>query len=280
MSDSEKLAGETAQPLPRKFSMNPIDLFIIYLACGASFGVYYFFHNRTPVVSHLLWFKAFLIFFFWMPFAFLLLLQNKNFRILSSFCSDNFLSDGSGWKVNLHSTVKQIEKVLRESNLKISVYEFREVIERYIGLTIAAQTDVREISAAETEFSRLSRANNKNIELGAKCLNRRNRKRLFLHQTEARKDFLHLLDQLLKFNSDEMKLEHSAIELVTILKDLEARKKLEEMFACALQTGSRFNVTETEKDLWKPEIPELSPAKQIPYHLPIMKATLNSRRKD
>lgn len=266
---------------PHKFLMNPIDLFIIYLACGAPFGVYYFFQNRAPVKSNLLWFKTFLNFFFWIPFAFLLLRRNKSFTTLSLFGSDKSALENSEQEANLHPTVKQIERVFLESNLEISVYEFREIIERYIGLTIAYQTDAAQISDAETELFRISRAKNKNIELGAICLNRRNRKRLVRHQTEARKDFLQLINQLLKFDSDDVKkLEHSAFELVIILKDSEARNKLEKMFACRLQTGTRFSVTETEKDLWKPEIPRLSPAKQIPYHLPAMKATLNSRRKD
>jgi len=280
MCDSEKLAGETARTLPHKFLMNPIDLFIIYLACGAPFGVYYFFQNRTPAKSKLLWCKTFLNFFFWIPFAFLLLRRSEIFRNLSLFVLDKLLIKNPEQDLNLHPTVKQIERVFLKSSLEISVYEFREIIERYIGLTIAGQKDAAQISDAETEFFHISRAENKNIELGAICLNRRNRKRLFLHQTEARKDFLHLIAQLLEFNSDEKKVKHPAIELVIALKDLEARTKLEKMFARWLQTGNRFSVNETEKDLWKPEIPKLSPAKQIPYHLPAMKTMPNSRRKD
>jgi len=267
---------------PYKNSMNPIDLFIIYLACGAPFGVYYFFQNREPVKSKLFWCKTFLNFLFWMPFAFILLRQNKSFKILSLFGSDKFELKNAEQEANIHMTVKQIEKVFLESRLEISVYEFRETIERYVGLTIAGQTNAAEISgtefSAQTEFFRVTRA--KNIELGAICLNRRNRKRLFRHQTEARKDFLNLINQLLEFNSDKKKLERSAIELVRILKDLEARKELEEMFVRALQTGNRFSVSETEKDLWKPEVPKLSPVKKISYQLPAMKATLNLRKKD
>jgi hypothetical protein len=110
------------------------------------------------------------------------------------------------------------------------VYEFRETIERYIGLTL---TDQSNAAGKPRRGRRVSprRANVSNVELGAICLKRRNRNKLSLHQTEARKDFLFLTDQLLKAGSDEENLEQSAIKLVSILKDFDAQNELEKMFA-------------------------------------------------
>jgi len=257
--------------------MNAIDLFIIYLACGAPFGVYYFFQNRSSAKSKLLWFKTLLNFFFWLLPAFRLLRQNKNFRRV--FGTDKSLPENSERQINLHSCGKQIEKIFLAGNLETSVYEFREVIERYIGLTIAAQQDAAQISGAENEFFRAA-SRTQNVESGARCLTRRNRKRLVLHQTEARKDFLHLINQLFGFDSDVKKLEQSAIEFVLILRDPEAQVELEEMFARSVQTADRLSVHQTEKDLWKTETPKPSPVKQLSYRLSPAKATLNLRRKD
>src|SRR5688572_2946946 len=57
--------------------MNPNDFLIIYLACGAPFGVYYFFDKRNALPSNRLWLKTFLMVFFWIPFALKMLVINK-----------------------------------------------------------------------------------------------------------------------------------------------------------------------------------------------------------
>ncbi len=255
--------------------MNPIDFFIIYLACGAPFGVYYFLQNRTAPDSRLLWVKTLLNFIFWMPAAFLFL--NRNAGLKKRFLS-NFNKIAAARRKNLQSIQKQIEKSLPESNLEISVYEFRATIERYVGLTLANQANCAGSRAAGEELFRAAQANN--VELGAICLNRRNRNRLSLHQTEARNDFLHLTNQLLKLGSDEKNLEQSAIELAAVLRDRHAQNELEKLFARSLPVGNRLNIPKTENDLWKPEAPKPSPAKPAAYHSPALKAMPNLRSKD
>ncbi|MEO6588731.1 MAG: hypothetical protein ABIP06_05335, partial [Pyrinomonadaceae bacterium] len=50
--------------------MNLFDAIIIYLACGAPFGVYYFVNHR--LLNNRVFFKTVLILLCWLPFAILL----------------------------------------------------------------------------------------------------------------------------------------------------------------------------------------------------------------
>ena len=257
--------------------MNAIDLLIIYLACGAPFAVYYFSANRTPIVTRWLCFKTSLIFLFWIPFALLLLSRSGNFRLSVLDFAENHSVDSSQEK-DIFSVQKEMEKILLTSNLEISIYEFRETVERYVGLTLAVQIDAAKISEHEREVFRISEKNN--IELGSICLNRRNRKRLSFHQNQARKDFLFLIGQMLEFHSGETKLEFLSMKFVRLLKDAEAENELEKILANSKQTQTRHNVKKSEKDLWKPERHKPLPAQPISPRLQTLNQTMNLRRKD
>lgn len=226
--------------------MNLTDLFIIYFAGGAPFAVYHFLQNRHDDKTVSFWLKNFLVLLLWLPFAAFLLLKNR--RLLEfDFLRSVFDKNADGEKVYFHR--KQIESVLLESDLDVSIFDFRETFERFVGLTLAVQADAD--SAAERETFRA--AKNGNVKLGAICLHRRNRKKLVHHQTEARRDFLQIVEQLSDSISDTETLCQSAVETVKILKDDEGRELLEKMFAENLQTGNQLNVKYTEKDLWKPQ---------------------------
>jgi len=257
--------------------MNPIDIFIIYLACGAPFAVYYFLHNPAQVRPGLLWLKTIFVFFLWMPFAVSLLRQNKNLKIASLRFAKTAAAKTERTEI-LHSIQKQIEKILLESDLKISIYEFREILERYVWLTLANQNAAAQTVRREAEIYLV--AQTKNVELASICFNRRNRKRLSFHQTEARKDFLRLIEKLSEVVSDPNKLADSSRKIVQILNDWEAREQFENNFA-ARQTDWRQSVKQSEKDLWKPEeIRKPQPAKSVPIYLPSIGATTNLHRKD
>ena len=257
--------------------MNFIDLLIIYLACGAPFGVYYLFQNHAQANTRFLRIKTFLNFIFWIPFAFSLLYGNKNLRKFL-----HKLAETNSSEVKADETLqcyqKQIEKTFSESDLKISIYEFREIIERYVGLTLVNSADAAEIGEREKEIFRVSDI--KNVELGAVCFMRRNRKRLSFHQTRARKDFLHLIESILDARSNRVRLELSAIEMVNSLKDYEARKILEIMFANSLQSDTRQTVKKREKDLWRTETHRPLPIRPVTVSIPAMTATANLRKKD
>ena len=245
--------------------MNLTDYLIIYLACGAPFGVYYFLQNRAKLVSSKLWLNTLINFAFWIPLAARLLRENKllNKSANLKFKADVALDATQELKVSLIQ--KQFENFLQESSLKISIYEFRETIDRYIGLTLANQSRNETLSITEKEFFRISE--NKNVELAAICLYRRNQKRLCFHQTGARQDFLHIIKELSEANSDKKKVGNLAIDFVKILNDVEANILLEKMFMKTSQTDKYFVVKKLEKDLWKTEIHRPLPTNQISNHL-------------
>ncbi len=254
--------------------MNLTDLLIIYLACGAPFGVYYFLQNRTKSVSGKLWLNTSITFAFWIPIAFRFLRENK---LLNKSVSFNFDAEVTQEK-KLILIQKQFEQILQESSLKISIYEFRETIDRYIGLTYANQSHSRKASLADKEFFCISE--NKNIELAAICLDRRNQKRLSFHHKGARQDFLHFINQLSETSADKKIIGNLAVEFVKILNDLEAETALEKMFMEISQTDKHFAVKQLEKAIWNTEIHKPLPTKQNSTRLQTMTATANLRGKD
>ncbi len=166
---------------------------------------------------------------------------------------------------NISQHQKWLENFLYASNLEISIYEFREIIERFIGLTLAIQNEGEIINQTEGNIFRA--ANCEKIELSAKCLNRRNRKRLFYHQNLARQDFLHLIARLFAFRSNQKELKVLAIEFVSLLNEQKAKAALEQFFIETLPTEKNFPLKNQEKDLWNKEVRKPMPAEQIPFHL-------------
>jgi hypothetical protein len=258
--------------------MNLVDFIIIYLACGAPFGVYYFLQSRNKTESPIIWLKIFLTFFFWIPFAFLFVRQflasdenlHSNYYLTSAF---EVKDEG-----NIYLIQKEIEKKFSESRLDFSLFEFRETLERYVGLTLANQETFTKVSEREKEIFRI--AENSNIELAANCLHRRNRKLLAFHQTEARQDFLQIIRKLSGSMTDKKNLESLAIEFVRLLNDKQAQNSLEKIFTANLQPDIPPSVLQREKDLWNPQEHKLLHAQPNSTHFQAMTTTTALRRKD
>ncbi|HSK72883.1 MAG TPA: hypothetical protein VK892_14370 [Pyrinomonadaceae bacterium] len=204
--------------------------------------------------------KTFLIVVVWIPYAFRLLHQ----KITKEFPTER-----------LENIQKEIEKILPK---ELSVFDFRETVERYVGLTLANQFENDQPTAKEINFFRLFQ--NKNAKLAAKCLNRRNRKLLSLHQTQARQDFLQTLAILFETAENKENLGRLAVEFINLLKDDEAEISVKILIKTHKQMPETINVNELEKDLCKSETPKPQPAKQIPVHFPALTATANSSTKD
>ena len=240
--------------------MNWIDFTIIYLACGAPFAVYYFLQNKT-VGSSVSWLLNCLVLLLWLPFAIFLLTKNRQNFFSFNFFNKSLTTTENGQQIYLYQ--KQIEKVLLESDLDISIFDFRETAERYAGLTLAAQCEPGKDWGQE--IFRVSGA--EQLELGTICLQRRNRKRLAFHQSEARRDFLQIIERLTVSISDAKILEHSTLETVKLLKDATALEALEKMFARNLQTGKLPSVEYSENDLWNPQEHKPLHAKTLSHRL-------------
>ena len=250
--------------------MNAFDIFILYLACGAPFGVYFFFQNRHKSSISRALLKSFLTVVVWIPYA----LQVLNANVTKKLSGSKFDAAGDS-DAALTKKLDEIEKrmlqILLASKTGVSVFEFREVVERYTGLTFArAERD--EIGANESEVFKIT--NHQNIALGAKCLHRRNRLRLEFHQRLASRDFLRMLAKFSFFEAE--KLRTAALEFATLLDDGETRRAIEKLFAESSQITIGSAVKQGEKEVvWNAN--EHKPPLGTPISVPITSRSMIAR---
>lgn len=243
--------------------MNITDLIVIYLACGSPLGVYFFLNNHLSNRKKFLLTKTIFAVLLWLPFAGYLLLKKSDFK------KAQFSSEINEKKILY--VRKQIEAILLETNSSITIFNFREIVERYVGLSSVIFNENTEITNSKKEIFEIS--HNSNIQLATICYNRRNRKRLRFHHISARQDFLNVIFKMSKFSSDKNKLGNLSGELIELINDFEARKSLQKIFANPLQISQNFAVNNSEKDLWNPETPKPLPISQISTQLQSLSAT-------
>ncbi len=256
--------------------MNFYDFIIIYLACGAPVGVYYYLQNRR-LYSKQLWLKSILIFVFWIPF-FVQLIQKSRIR-------SNFSKIASKSKINPNASndriqilKREMEDILNESDLNISIYEFREVFERFAGLTLARKNNQSNPYKHEKEFYRVASFQNREISAG--CLHRRNQKRLYFHQTEAEKDFLKVIAGISNAVENPAQMMALTLEFVGLLNNFGEQKTLIKIFDSKLQTNPIDSVKDLEKDLWMPETLKPQTAKPRSMRLQAVERTAKSFVRD
>lgn len=259
--------------------MNFIDFLIIYLACGAPFGVYYFFQSRKTLHQNNLWLNSFLTTTVWFPYAIKLLQQAITGKlILRRLNKINQLNTAK--KIRIDSIEKEIAQILLAENTSIPLFDFRETFQRYAGLTIAFQnianleTDLNN----EKELFRIS--GNENVELGAKCLHRRNLNRLKFHQNLARTDIIEIFGSINAEIKKSEKLRLEATNLFELLNDIDAKSAFGEIFSSPSQTVNNFAVRNTEKDLWKPREDKPLSASQTPLNLQTMPVVMTTRKRE
>ncbi len=178
-----------------------INLIIIYFACGSPIGVYRITrtaHLRSPRQAA----AVGAYFILWPIFAPAilrrsLLVQELNIeRAIASLC-------------------RAMEKIVFAGNPTISVFEFRDVFARYTGLTMAIN---RETANSPNDLFKI--AKHKNPALASTCLNRRNRKRLLCHQTQARKEFFDLISDLSLSRENGKEFAKLSLQLARLLHDI------------------------------------------------------------
>lgn len=248
--------------------MNYLDLIIIYLSCGSPLGVYYFFNNRQH--DKTVWLKSVLITCLWIPYALTLLHKKVTKKLKNNTFYEN--------DVYLSKLQKGFEDFLPENSLQLSLFELREILERYSELTLIT-FESNGIPAKHEKEIFLINGDLQN-EIPSICLNRRNHKRLIFHQTQARIDFLKTLKILINSNSDLNKLEELSSEFAKALNDKTALTYIKDLFQTLSQTDKVSSVTLLENDLWKPIEPTQLNEKQISIPMQVMTVTANIRKKD
>lgn len=240
--------------MPKNKVMNFYDFIIIYLACGAPFGVFYYVDHRNRESRVLI--RSLLITIFWIPFAFRLLKKivgkKPNHAILSK---QEILKDEE-----IGEAKKNLERVFLKHDSALSIFELREVFERYVGLTLAREN--QETEAAENSLV-FKAAGNQNFELASKCYQRRNRKLLSFHQTLAGQDFLNLIsDFVSRFPNDE-DIENFSLKMANILEDKKMEKNLRNIFKAGQQSAESERVLKTETEKWTTDLQKQSPVNSL-----------------
>ncbi|HEX8636555.1 MAG TPA: hypothetical protein VF692_00720, partial [Pyrinomonadaceae bacterium] len=228
--------------------MKVFDFLIIYLACGAPVGVYFYLQNHRRLFSKQLWLKTILNFLFWIPLVLQIIRKSRFLHNFFRADSDSANETSAEDEKRVYVAQKRIENIIGENKKGASVYEFREVCDRFVGLSLAVLNSRDAPAEHEKEIFRI--AFRQTTELSARCYHRRNRKRLFLHQIDAEKDFLQTIDSIAEFVSDRTEFCRAALEIVTLLKNERAQAILAREFAERTQTERMTPVKQTEKDLW------------------------------
>ncbi len=251
------------------------DLIIIYLACGSPFGVYYFFNSRN--FEKFSWLKAILLVFVWIPYALGLLHRYITEKLIAKVPASAFEFD-TDKKISLVKLQRKFEDFLPADKAIISRFELRETIERYSELTQIKAKSHGPPATHEYEIFKIN--GNKNVEISALCLNRRNRRRLLFHQKTAREDFLKALKLLTKANFDPEKLKELSQKFVEMLNDEMARTAVIEMFSSLLQNAEESSVRNLEKELWKALEQKHTNENQILIPMQTLTVTANAQEKD
>ena len=256
--------------------MNLIDFLIIYLACGTPFGMYHFINNRKSGTH---WIKSLLTVFVWIPYGFIFFrlkiadrLSTKNNEN-----SSNYDFDPESQLV-LEKTRKSLERIFCETGKSIPIFEFRETIDRYIGLTLAIHSENQKVPDKVLDFYEIS-GNDSKI-LAARCLHRRNLRLLIFHQRLARRDLLKFIFDYKNQISDAEYCYNLLLTLVDVLQDNEAKNLIETNFSLGSQSENETSVNTTEKEIWTLETRKQLPDKPLALPLKIINLPTNSPFKD
>ena len=230
------------------------DILIIYFSFGAPFAVYEFIQERQPLTFRVV-FNTALRFLFWLP----LLALFSFTKILKSAECDDF--------AEIHDSDAEVDKDIRNAQSAvadrfrltpqhISIHEFREILERYAGLSLLVKHQTSGTAKSDTGIFAV--AGHKNTQLASVCLERRNRARLIRHHIGARGDFLKVIKEC-SYLDDKML--PPAIRLTELLEDLPATEQL-----LANLQSRIFNdpaISESGDDLWLPEIQPASKSERL-----------------
>jgi hypothetical protein len=218
-------------------AMTPSDAVIIYLAIGCPAAVYFFLRSiRGHPLQRLS--RTILVLLLWPGYTIWLVKRSRTSRRSRTIYSSDCKPLDAAYQQRVDSLGTSMEKVLLESSKEISVLEFREIFDRYRGLTAAVASNV---NASPSPFQEIVES----AELNAVCINRRNRRRLEFHQIRARNDFLTFVSTVSKREFDRL-----AADLAELLSDAEFVATLNVRYGVDEQSEMLPSVISLEKEVW------------------------------
>ena len=242
--------------------MTLTEFLTTYLAIGAPFGVYYFFTHFGKLSRTALLTNSIGVVLLWFWFAARLLKQRAIFLRNSSLKAP--------WNLSRKGKIEETTQNVLDSFIKFSTrtgaptyFEFRETLERFVGLTLASQQSSVNSPAAshESEIFRIVGHHPRALRLAENISHRKNYLRLQTHQALARQDFLRVCRDLQeKVSADEsgdkvkiwQSYQSEVARLLNLLKDENAVQSFAnlseslEMMPDVITTGE----TPEERELW------------------------------
>lgn len=219
------------------------DAIIIYLAIGSPIAVYHFLRSgKDPSFSTLA--LAIPLLFLWPIYTiWLIRLPNTSGRFRKVYSPDYAGLDARTSK-RVDAIRVGMEEILNTRLPGRSPFDFREVFERYVGLSSMGPLNPVD---ARTPFAGLTSSARADEELNAICLNRRNERHLEFHQIRARNDFMMLVETISEQGFPDGKFFGLATELASLIAD---REMIEYLAVINEQSRPRSIVTDLENEVW------------------------------
>jgi len=221
--------------------MHPSEILIIYMAIAAPHGVAFFLQQKSDESLTKRLFKASGATLLW-PLVWLRSAgKNGHTRAFAALAKDHLADDPNFAKTEIATrqlltafdeTVELLRLTEVERNAR-ATYEFRELLETYVGLTRIAAANSVHPSTREMETARLAGRRGDDLLLAGLCVHRRNDTRLAAHLDIARNRFLQTLIELHRHSPDGLSL---------LLADSAGKHELSErilrIYVCAIDLTS------------------------------------------
>ncbi len=257
-----------ACPLRQSQVMTLFDAFIIYLACGAPFGVHRFISGRKHSGASVLDATAYALFWIFLTPRYL---HTQIKRLLHR--EEISVTFGGALLANSESLrfSKDIDESAGSSRTYPGIYVLRESVDRYAGITeLLTEADDPDHLSGRALFEI---SGHPSVEVAAACLARRNRLDLIRHHKESVAELVNLCISIASGSDDPGRVVGSFGELFNGFRDREALLELNNSFAEA--KISRALVKEKEAPAWETTI--LLPQRKEKIALALKDLALMSR---
>lgn len=205
--------------------MTIFDAIIIYLAIGSAFGAHRYFREQDVPYRHRIA-AALYHFVFWIPN----LIRSFGKSLLADRTVSQKANAGSAEPLKTNLRIEQIrteiETLLTKNGNPVSIFDLREVLDRYVGLHSLSEFDENSMSASVPKETIFELAGHNNSETAVRCVNRRNRNRISFHQRIAANDFLDLINKISGGDVHQHRLLELSHELAVLINDADTADEL------------------------------------------------------
>lgn len=222
--------------------MTILDFLIIYLACGSPFAVHSLV-TRNEGDRRSKYMAAVANVFLW-PWTAVRLIH-VFFRSLDSDSDSRSIHQRD---LDLARIRSSLENAAAERSDSRTVFEFRDVFQRYSGLSLGCEVMLGTRPAGEI----FEITSHPDPSVASACLDRKNLSRLQMHRDHARQDFIGMI---LRINGDDQAsgpLLDSAVKAAELARDTDGVRAMRSLFGISDNYVEITREAEPVVDLWKP----------------------------